>query len=373
VLLCVTEIILLYVRHGADILRLDAITYLWSQLGTSCVHLGETHEIIKFIRDILDWVAPQVALISETNVPHVENISYFGNGHDEAHMVYNFALPPLVLHTFYSQDASAISAWAASLHKISDTATYFNFLDSHDGVGLMAVKDILSPTEVDNIVESVKQHGGLVSYKTGVDGSDVPYELNITWFSALNFEDESEDLAFKVKRFVASRVIALVLRGVPGIYLHGLLGTTNDIKGVMSNASNRAINRMVIDGNSMLELLDDPFSKISRINRELGRLLKIRTKIRAFHPNGDQHILVVSPNIFAILRTSPEKDQHVLCLVNVTPFVCHMDIPIEDSIRGETHWFDIVSENEWFADEDKMHIAMLPYDTMWLVPSSQLN
>ncbi len=371
VLMRVIEILLLYVRHGADIIRMDAVTYLWSEPGTSCVHLGQTHEIIKLFREILDLVAPMVALITETNVPHRENISYFGNGRDEAHMVYNFALPPLVLHTFYAEDSAALSLWAASLHKLTDTTSFFNFLDSHDGVGLMAAHGILSEDEINNMVARVIEHGGYISYKSGPDGQDVPYEMNITWFSALNMEDDHEDLAFKVKRFIASRVIALVLRGVPGIYLHGLVGTTNDLAAVKSTNSNRAINRTVLDSAALEQMLDDDFSKLSRINRELGRLLVMRTQIRAFHPGGGQHILMVSKDIFAILRSSPENDQQVLCLVNVTPRFCRVDIPTDDFISDSEHWFDIVSENEWFADEGVMHINMMPYDVMWLLPYAE--
>ena len=310
VLMRVIEILLMYVRHGADIIRLDAVTFLWADPGTRCVHLEQTHEIVKIFRDVLNAVAPGVALITETNVPHTKNISYFGNSHDEAQMVYNFALPPLVLHTFYTEDTTALSRWAKDLKTDSNTTTFFNFLDSHDGIGVMAVKDILSKKEIDFIIRKAKEHGGYISYKTGADGSEEPYEINTTWFSALNFEDE--DISFQVKRFVASRIIALVLQGVPGIYLHGLIGTRNDIEAVLATKSKRDINRTVIDSKLITEALKDPFSKISRINRELGRLITIRTKQPGFHPNGDQHVLMISPDIFAVLRISPGGGQQGL-------------------------------------------------------------
>ncbi|MBW1915642.1 MAG: sugar phosphorylase, partial [Deltaproteobacteria bacterium] len=183
VLMRMLEILLLYVRHGMDIIRLDAVTYLWAEPGTRCVHLDQTHEIVKLFRDILNIVAPAVAIITETNVPHEENISYFGNGRDEAQMVYNFALPPLVLHTFYSQNATVLSEWVQTLDNGSDCTTFFNFLDSHDGIGLMAVRDILKPEEIGFIIQRAQEHGGLISYKSGANGIDVPYEINITWFS----------------------------------------------------------------------------------------------------------------------------------------------------------------------------------------------
>ncbi len=175
VLLRVIEILLLYVRHGADIIRLDAVTYLWDEPGTRCVHLEQTHQIVRLFRDVLNLVAPGVALITETNVPHEENISYFGNGSDEAQMVYNFALPPLVLHTFYTQDTTAISEWAMGLEQPSEMTTYFNFLDSHDGIGLMGVQGILSESEMEFIVGTAREYGGFVSYKAAEDGTEAPY------------------------------------------------------------------------------------------------------------------------------------------------------------------------------------------------------
>lgn len=373
VLMCVIEILLLYVRHGADIIRLDAVTFLWDQPGTRGVHLEQTHEIVKLFRDILNVVAPGVALITETNVPHEENISYFGDGHDEAQMVYNFALPPLVLHTFYTEDATILSRWAKDIKTLSNTTTFFNFLDSHDGIGVMGAKNILPQEDMDLIIQKAKEHGGYISTKTCQDSSEEPYEINITWYSALNHEDADEDTAFQVKRFIASRSIALVLRGVPGIYLHSLLGTRNDIEAVQETGSKRAINRTIIDYQAITKALKDPLSKISRIDQELGKLITIRTKQRAFHPNADQHVLLLSPNIFTVLRISPEGNQYILTLTNVTSKVCDIKIPLSELSAKETHWCDIVSGKEWVVEDQELHITLDPYDVLWLEAFSKIE
>ena len=371
VLMRVIEILLFYVRKGARIIRLDAVTYLWAIRGTRCASLEQTHEIVKLFRDVLNAVAPGVALITETNVPHKENLSYFGNGHDEAQMVYNFALPPLVLHTFYTGDVTALSKWARELEFISDTTTFFNFLDSHDGIGLMAVRGILTGKEIDFIIQRAEEHGGYVSYKTGRDGTEVPYEINITWFSALNRDDSDEDIAFQVKRFVASRIIALVLRGVPGIYLHSLMGTRNDVEAVLATKSKRDINRTVSDAKAITDTLKDPLSKFSRISREFGRLIVIRTKHRAFHPNGGQRILSISTAIFSVVRISPEGTRFVLTLTNVTSRVCHIEVPLSELGTDETRWVDLVSGMEWIAENEKLFITLQPYDVIWLEPLSK--
>jgi len=373
VLLRVVEILLMYVRHGVDIIRLDAVMYLWSEPGTRCVHLEQTHEIVKLFRDILDVVAPRVALITETNVPHDENITYFGNGCDEAQMIYNFALPPLVLFSFYTEDATVLSTWAKSLKKISNTTTFFNFLDSHDGIGLMAVKNILKKEDIDYMIERAKKHGGYVSYKTAEDGTEVPYEINITWYSALNLKGSDEDISFQVKRFVASRSIALVIQGVPGIYLHSLFGTHNDHEAVEDTHRKRAINRTVVDADSIMKSMNYSHSKKSRINRSLGGLIEIRTKKRAFHPNGNQRILMISPSVFAVLRTSLEMDQHILSITNVTSKECHLEISLSEINSSESQWYDLLGEKTLLAENQKLHITLQPYDVIWLQPSHELE
>lgn len=369
VLLRVLEILLLYVRHGASIIRLDAVTYIWAEPGTRCVHLDQTHEIVKLFHDILTITDPNVAIITETNVPHKENISYFGNGSDEAQMVYNFALPPLVLYTFYSQNSTELSKWASTLQTGSLRTTFFNFLDSHDGVGLMAVKDILTQKQIDFIVKKAEEHGGYISYKTTNDGKE-PYEINITWFSAINKEDY-EDIAFQVKKFVASRAVALVLPGVPGIYLHSLLGTVNDIEAVLLTNSKRDINRTVIDANAISFALGDGLSKISRINRELGRIISLRTKHPAFHPNGPQKVLNYSDNVFSVLRSSTDNTKHVLSLINVSSQVTHIDIDLSSLSLFTDTWYDIVSETYFSADNNIIKITLQPYDISWLIPERE--
>lgn len=368
VLVKVIEILLLYIRYGADILRLDAVTYIWNQPGTRCVHLEQTHEIIKLLRDIVSLVAPYTALITETNVPHRENIAYFGNGSDEAHMVYNFALPPLVLHTFYTGDARVLSAWAKTVAAPSDTATFFNFLDSHDGIGVLGAKDILSPEDLDRICRRVEDYGGFISYKTAEDGTKVPYELNITWYSALNKKQNGEQLRIQIKRFIASRAIALVLQGVPGIYLHSLFGTHNDHVAVEATREKRLINRMIVDLGSIMRSMNYPRSKKYRINQYLGNMIQKRTTYPAFHPNGRQKVLNLSPKLFAVTRTSPAGEQIVVTLTNVTKSRCRVEIPLRDMGGLRERWRDLLSDKEFIPANDSVSVTLQPYDVLWLVP-----
>lgn len=370
VLLAVLESLLFYVRRGADIIRLDAVTYLWSEPGTESIHLPQTHEIIKLLRDVLDTVAPGVALVTETNVPHEQNISYFGDGTDEAHMVYNFALPPLVLHTFYAQDATAITEWAAGLKLPSDQTYLFNMLDTHDGVGVQGVKGILTPEQIESLVDRAKAHGAYVSYKSSAAGEE-PYEINTTWWSAINMDDTEEALALQVKRYVASRSIALMLKGVPGIYTHGAIALPNDHALVQSSGVKRDVNRGVIDTEVYREHLRRPGSKRSLLRLEQRAMSRARTRLRAFHPRGSMEVLRLSPAVFAVLRTSPEGEAHALAITNVTGDRLELAVPLAALGLEDRAWYDHIADLRVSGGAEGLRLELGPYEVVWLQPMSE--
>lgn len=369
VLLQVIESLLFYVRRGADILRLDAVTYIWAEPGTESIHLKQTHEIVKLLRDVMDCVASGVAIVTETNVPHSDNVSYFGDGFDEAHMVYNFALPPLVLHTFYREDASALSLWAQAMATPSDQTVFLNILDTHDGIGLMGVKGILPEADIRYIVETAQQRGGLVSYKTTSALTREPYEINTTWWSAVTPDSNEESLYHKVRRYLASRSIALVLQGVPGIYIHGALGSTNDHGAFEASGIKRDVNRGVIDARDVEAALQDPESKLSLMYRHGSDQIRARRQERAFHPRGSQRVLMLSPKVFAVLRGSPGGDEHILAVTGVTGQTVKVRIRLKDLGLERVHWKDLLSGRQWTAQGGVLSLEIGPYGVVWLKPS----
>ena len=374
VLLMLIEALLVYVRRGADMVRLDAITYLWDEPGTSGASLAQTHEVVRLLRDVLDAAAPHVAIVTESNVPHDENVSYFGDGRDEAQAVYNFALPPLVLHAFYRGDASWLSAWAQRLEYPSPAVTYLNLLDSHDGIGLAGATGWLPPGEVAFLVQRAREHGAFVSFRSDGEEGESPYELNTTWYSALNLDNSrDEGRAFQVKRFVASRSIALALAGVPIIYLHGLTGSRSDVQLALRTGPRRDVNRGSVDPVLVRQNLADRGSKLSMIRDCLGRLLQVRVRQRAFHPNGAQAVLQLAPRVFALLRTSPDGSEHILALTNVSDGACELDVPLERLGLASANWYDFVSRRGWSARDGRLALALGPYDVLWLKPFSEIE
>lgn len=337
VLLALLEALLFYTTHGARFIRLDAIAFLWKEIGTRCQHLPQTHAVIQLMRAVLDEAAPHVQLITETNVPHTDNISYFGDGTNEAQLVYNFALPPLVLHAFASGDATALTRWAATLQTPSDRTAFFNFLASHDGIGVNPARGILSETEINALVERVQRHGGHVSLKNNPDGTRSPYELNITWFDAINPPDDSVPEEVKLRRYLSTQSILLSLAGMPGIYLPSLVGARNDRTGAEISGIPRRINREKFMRPELDRQLATPHSHAARIFTGYQTLLRLRRQHPAFHPQAAQTIPALDPRVFAVLRETANGSDRVLCLHNVSaePVTLPLPWPAKDAVNGQ--------------------------------------
>ena len=318
VLLEIFDILLMYVEHGAQFLRLDAIGYVWKEIGSTCINLPQTHAIIRLLRAVLNEVAPHVRIITETNIPHADNISYFGDGENEASLVYNFALPPLVLHTFRTGDASVLSQWAAGLELPSEQTSFFNFLASHDGIGLKPARGILSSADIQTLVTQTRLHGGLISFNHTADGGESAYELNINYFDALSNPFGGEALAKQIDRFMAAHAIMLSLQALPGIYFHSLFGSRNWSEGVDVTHNNRSINRQKLERAKLEEQLVNRASLRSQVFTRFQRLLSQRAASDAFHPQGGQKILDMGQAVFAVLRSSRSSGRQMLCLQNVT-------------------------------------------------------
>jgi sucrose phosphorylase len=364
VLLEIVDVLLYYASRGADFIRLDAIAYLWKEIGTACIHLPQTHALIQLFRAALEQVAPHVHLITETNVPHEDNISYFGDGTDEAHLVYNFSLPPLVLHALLTGSARALADWAAGLELPSERGTFFNFLASHDGIGLNPLRGILPEAEILALVDWVRLHGGLVSYKSDPDGTQTPYELNANYFDALNDPGSADPLQLQVDRFLAAHAILLAFRGVPGIYFHSLFGSRGWPEGVRETGRSRSINRRKLERAGLEAELADPGSRRSRVFHHLAHLLRQRAGHPAFHPYGGQRVLRWDPAVFALLRTAPEGEGRVLCLQNMTAQVQKLDLDrIGASLPALRAARDLVSGQQIPLEAQ---VPLAPYQPLWL-------
>jgi glucosylglycerate phosphorylase len=353
----VLDALFYYIEKGATLIRLDAIAFVWKEVGTECVHLPQTHELIQLMREVLHEVAPEVIIITETNVPHHENISYFGSGDDEAQMVYNFALPPLLVYSILHENTEVLTSWAKTLSLPSDKVCFFNFTASHDGVGVRPVKGILTDEEIEYMVQHVKDHGGLVSYRSESDGSQSPYELNCSYIDILSHPDEDNQI--RLKRMLLSQATVLIMPGVPGIYFHSLVGSRNYHDGVKHTGINRSINREKYNIDWLENELSTDGTLAKTILDSYKRLISIRINEKAFNPFGTFQIFDLGARIFAVKQDSPDGDNFVLAIHNFSNEELICKIPDEISVDLN----DLLSSYE--VTRNRI-VKLDPYQMMWL-------
>lgn len=366
VLLAVLEALVFYVAKGARFIRLDAIAFLWKEFGTTCLHLPQTHTVIQLMRAVLDEIAPQVLLITETNVPHADNVSYFGDGRNEAQMVYNFALPPLVLHALQTGNAEKLTRWAQSLVPPSDHATFFNLLASHDGIGLNPVRGILSDEDIAMMVKRTLEHGGYISHKDMSDGSRLPYEMNINYLDALSDPAAGEPAELAARKFLTAHAVMLSLQGVPGIYFHSLIGSRGDREGAEASRIPRHINRQKLNYHRLEAELSEGALLRGCVWRGLQELLRIRRAQRAFHPQAAQHVLDTDRRLFAVCRIPPQENQLLLCLHNVSDRAVSAGDLLAKVLLA-TDWTDLLTGRHYGpGDTDTAGVELAGFQTMWL-------
>lgn len=359
VLLTMLDVLLQYVRHGARYVRLDAVAFLFKRLGTSCIHLEETHEAVRLIRDVLDAAAPEVAIITETNVPHAENVSYFGQG-DEAHMVYQFSLPPLLVHAAFTGQTRYVMRFLQSQTPLPEGCTFFNFIASHDGIGLRPAEDVLPAEEVDRLVRGMSRFGGLVSHRVTREGHR-PYEINIALFDAMRGTEAGED-HLVVSRFVAIHSVMMAMQGVPGIYIHSLLGTPNDYEGYDRSKHARDINRRKWDLRELLPVLENARAPQSHIFDEMRRRLTIRRRQPAFAPSAGQHTVPLPDGLVGFVRVAKEQTIVAIHNLRAEPIVLRFregdGLPISDTT------VDLLSGQA--VGRAMGGLTFYPYQCVWL-------
>ena len=346
----IVELLIFYAKQGATFIRLDAIGFMWKELDTACLHLPQTHALIQAMRVVLDYTAPHLKLITETNVPHKDNISYFGNGENEAHLVYQFPLPPLTLHTLQTGNSDKIVDWIEGLEPCSNNTTFFNFLASHDGIGVRPVEGILSKDQVQDLVNGVEQNGGRVSYKDNGDGTQSPYELNINYFDAIR--DNSADEQTNLNRFMAAQSILLAMAGVPGIYIHSLLGSKNDLEGLDKLGYNRAINREKLDADTVIRELSDPQTRRYQVLKRFEQLLTLRKNQPAFMPNASQRIVKTDSRLLTLIR-----DEQIAVVINISNQI----VELNTSILLDQLNTDLIT-----GQKITTTAVLAPYQVMWL-------
>ncbi len=354
------SIIRLYLDMGVKIFRLDAIAFLWKIVGTNCLNLTETHEMVRLLRTLIEHADPEAVILTETNIPNRENLSYFGNN-NEAHWVYNFSLPPLLVHALISGNSSYLKQWMMGMPPAQNGTTYFNFIASHDGIGLRPVEGLLSEQEETQFIETMQEFGGRISWRALDNNETKPYEINIALYDALKGTTKGPD-QWNFERFICAHTIMLGLEGIPAFYIHSLLGTENDYQKMENTGHNRSINRHQWQYDELKAALDGNSSH-AKVFAELKRLIQLRGQQAAFHPNATQFTLHLGEGIFAFWRQSMDRRQNIFCISNISDK--EQIIPLSSiNLVNTSDWTNLIENTE--IDLDATEIALVPYQTLWL-------
>ena len=378
VLVAMTKILLEYYLQGASMIRLDAILYMWKTLGTVCAHLPETHAIIQMWRLVTEIVLPEAVILAEVSAPHKDNITYLGNGKNECHMIYQFPLAPLVLYSFLKQDTKYLTNWAKGVDVPSAESTFFNLLACHDGIGLMPARGILPEEEIIWLADEMKKKGGDVSFKANSDGTESPYELNIVYLDAISDENATDDQ--NIKRFLCAYGIALGMKGVPGLYVHALLGSHNYKEGVLKTGMKRTINRQKF----ILEEIDNEMSDLSSQRRQVfdgfKQMTSVRQKSKAFDPYGAMRIIDLGNSVFGIVRASTSGEEFAVALYNITSKDVDVTLNSKDlegltipgkeviiSAKVGTKFTNAFDSDCFNLSNDGVKINLAPYEFKWFI------
>ena len=362
VLLEFINLILTLASYGIKIFRLDAVAFIWKKSGTTCLNLPQTHEIIKLLRDIVDQLEKDIIIVTETNLPKQENLSYFGKN-DEAHWVYNFPLPPLIINTFLFADSSALTKWSMKMPPAQIGNAYLNFIASHDGIGMRPAEGVLTEKEIKKMLQRLKKNGSQFSMRKLSNGEEKVYEANISLFDALKFTDSDEKGRFNLKRFIAAHCIILSIEGVPAFYFNSLFATKNDEKAFDNSGIKRNLNRYKWDYSSLVNLINKKDSIECKSFETFKKIISIRKAQPAFHPNATQFTLNLDKNIFSVWRQSRDRKQSIFSLTNVSSQTIKLNTNKINLIDDE-QWFDLLSPNE--KKIDGKFIKLNAYQTLWI-------
>ena len=361
VLKAFASIIRQYLDMGVKIFRLDAIAFLWKVVGTQSINLPQTHEVVRLLRTLIESTESNPIIITETNIPNTQNLTYFGNA-NEAHGIYNFSLPPLLLNTLLTGNCLYLKRWLMSMPPSQDGTMYFNFIASHDGIGLRPAEGLLSESELDNLISTVESFGGKISWRTTDDGIQKAYEMNISLYDAMQGTIKGKD-QWNFKRFICAHTIMFGLEGIPGIYIHSLLGTQNDYQKLSNTHHNRSINRRRWQENDLEEALTNKDLHHGKVLSTLKSLLNIRIKQPAFHPNATQFTLHLGLQLFGFWRQSHDRKQSIFCVSNITNQPMTLPLSELNLIITES-WIELISKT--VITELSEEIILAPYQTVWI-------
>ena len=351
------KIMIHLINNGVTIFRLDAIAYLWKENRTKCINLKQTHEIIKLLRNIIELLNIQTTIITETNLPEKENLSYFGKN-DEANWIYNFSLPPLLIHAFLFENSSFLNKWSKNLPNTKNENCYLNFIASHDGIGIRPTEGLLNEKTLNNFLKRLKKNGSKFSYRKIQNKVKKVYEANITVFDALKKSDYDPKGEFCLERYVSAHAIMISFEGIPALYFNSIFGTANDEAKFIITGNNRDVNRYKWNLKNITNKLKNNKTKQNIFYKNITYLLNIRRKQKAFHPNASRLNLNFGTKIYGFKRISIDKKQTILCITNLSSKIQRVQLN-----KAYHSWNNLIGSK--IEIKNKL-LILKPFETIWL-------
>ena len=351
------KIMIHLINNGVTIFRLDAIAYLWKENKTKCINLKQTHQIIKLLRIIINLLNIQTTIITETNLPEKENLSYFGKS-DEANWIYNFSLPPLLVHAFLFENSSYLNKWSKNLPNTKNGNSYLNFIASHDGIGIRPTEGLFNEKTLKNFLKRLKKNGSKFSYRKIQNKTKKVYEANITIFDALKKSDYDKKGKFYLERYVSAHAVMISFEGIPAIYFNSIFGTSNDETKFIITGNNRDINRYKWNYKNISKKLDNKNSKQSIFYNKISNLLRVRKKQKAFHPNASRQNINLGSKFFSFKRVSIDKGQTIICITNLSSKIQKTQID-----NAYYSWNNLIGPK--IETKNKL-LILKPFETIWL-------
>jgi len=293
----ILRILLFYVRQSSKLIRLDAIGYIWKVLGSASIHEPGTHNMLAILYGVLQLAAPGVATIAEVNEPQHKCFDYLGDEeHPEGDQVYNFSCMPMAMHAQISGDTHHFAKWLTSTGK-AHGRQFLTVLGSHDGLAQKQARELLPEEELALMHKTlIEERGCVVNYAYLTGGEKIVYELCGTPWSIVNgVKDLGETLQLQLARFVNVLCMSLLQRGMPGIYINGLIGKGNySPPGGVDEG--RTLNREVFDVQELFPKLDDPTSQEGATLRAIQAVLRARQGMPQFDRNGPPPLICQGGN-----------------------------------------------------------------------------
>ena len=346
------HILFSYIAQGARFIRLDAIAFLWKELSTSSINLEQTHCVVRVLRALIDEMQTQTLLLTETNLPHNENVSYFGS-RDEAHLVYQFSLAPLILYSYLFNDGQYLGQWAEQLEPPPAGCSFVNFIASHDGIGLRPLEGLVPASDIQRLTDAAHERGGFAAMRSADDGTETVYELNIALFSAFGGTTKN------IPAYLGAHQLMLAFQGIPALYLNAFVGGLNDLQGVESTGRTRSINRGHWQLDDLKTILATETNEQSIIFAELNRSLEIRGSQSAFAPSAQQEILAYTEDSLWLKREN--TDQVILVIASFSEAPIETELPRQDAAYESA--IDLLSEDAVVLTKA---VPMAPYQVRWL-------